>query len=329
MKKLLSIAVLAALGAVSQAQASVTVNINPDAAGVDPVLNVGALDWTVGNALSVADAGESVAAGRAYVGQFFTTYAMARLASFNDGNGNPIGGINLNGPTAATNYEWTFVAGFREQFTAVAAPAGAGTSAFDLIGGPASATNFFEIWYDPTPNSNNLSGKGFNDGILILSGHFASGDGAFTATQAIGAPAGTPVISDLDEFGGDNYPGIDTITGNGSTKGVIVVDSYDASYFISAPQALTLNFTSQQKLAFDQTNPAACFWTGAAYLGGAGNGVDCANTIGALNGVSGPNLQLQADASNSFDGKVPEPGSLALLGLGFAAFGALRRKVAA
>lgn len=324
MKKLISIAVLAALG--SAAQASVSININPDAAGTDPVLSVGALDWTVSSALSVADRGQSVAAG-AQVGQSFMTYTHGKLAAFNDADGIPIGGINLNGPAAATNYEWTFVAGFKQQFSAVAAPAGAGTTAFDLVVG---APSFFEIWFDATPNGDNLSGKGFNDGIKILSGHFVSGSGAFTATQALNQPAGIPDIKPLDQFGANNYNGLQTITGNGSASGSVAVDWYNAAFFLNAPGSLSLDFTSQQKLSFQQTNPSACFWTGAGYLGGAGNAAQgCANTIGTINGVNGPNVQFQVDASNSFTGVVPAPGSLALMGLGFAALGMLRRKVQA
>ena len=150
MKKLLSIAVLAALGAAGQAQASITVNIDPDAGGSNSALNVGTLDWTVGNALSVANSGESLAAGKTGVGQTFTTYAMARLSTFNDGAGDPV--------FLPSTYEWTFVAGFREVFTQVSFPLGAGASKFNIVGSAAAADNFFEI-YVSAKDSSNLTGK--------------------------------------------------------------------------------------------------------------------------------------------------------------------------
>jgi len=337
MKKLMSIAVLAALGAISQAQAATTVSINPDGGpGIDPVLSVGGLDWAPGNALSVAKPGESLSPAVNYVGQVFTTYAMSSLGAFQNAGGSPMFS-NLNNA-----YEWTFVAGFEETYTAVAGTTGAGSSYFTVNAGTSRTTsNFFEIWSDTSKDSNNLTGAGFRNGTLIATGYFAdlgnyaagtAGNGGFIASET--SPGSkTPIIEDLDASpNGNQYVGMQTVQGNGNTQLDIKIDWANPAYFVTVPGSLSLNFTSAQKLGFKQTDPAACFWTGTGYMNGAG-GVDCTgsgsttSTIGTVNGLNGPNVILQTDASSNFVGRVPEPGSLALLGLGCMALGAMRRKV--
>lgn len=342
MKKLLSVAVLAALGAVSQAQASITVGINPDGSA-GPVVNVGSLAWNVGNALSVAAPTESItptpgsSGVGGHAGQVFTTYAMSSLAAFNNGSGTGIF-TNLN-----NTFEWTYVVGFQETLTAFGATAGAGTNAFTINAGTSrTSSNFVEFWADTSKDSNALTGTGYRNGTLVLSGYFAdlgnyaagtAGSGAFTATETA-AGSGVPIIQNLDQFGSNNYVGTRSVIGDGNTQADIRVDYYNPAYFVTAPTVLSINLTSQQKLAFKQTDPAACFWTGSGYMNGAG-GVDCAgvgntaSTIGSINGISGPNVMLQTLATSNFDGTyIPEPGSLALLGLGCVALGAIRRKAA-
>ena len=57
------------------------------------------------------------------------------------------------------------------------------------------------------------------------------------------------------------------------------------------------------------------------------DGITSANTpnnIGAQNGVSGPNFEFQADTATSFT--IPEPGSVALLGVTLAGIAVVARR---
>lgn len=296
-------ATLAAL-AISTAGSALAASVNIDFAGVGTP--VSSLDWNVGNALGKGAIPLSV---DPLSPTAFDLYYHAKLGNYLDSNGNQILGTGLGGA-----YEITTVIGFGEKGFGSAV---VGASNANFVLDPAKPT-FVKFYKDVANNSNNLLGTGFNDGNEFLSGTVVSVLSSNFST--------TGQVQLLDQFGPDNWAGQQSVTGTGGTKILVKVDQINKDeVVITTPIdfdffVFNVNFNTSNNLPFSETNPSQSFWDGVSSF---------APTLGATNGVNGPDIIFQADGNNSFDlAQVPEPSTFVLSGLGLLmAGGLLRRRI--
>jgi hypothetical protein len=225
-----------------------------------------------------------------------------------------VGYINTDGMTmqpagiGAGTYEITAVARFVESVASVDTSGSTAVASFNYVNDPGA---FFEIWFDDTPNSDNGTGGGFQDGVRILEGFvsFAAGNFEVTSTD----PA-VPLDSRPGAGGGNGQL---SVTGIGGTLVEVAVSDFDDSFFLS--DFSWLFFNTNNKLPFRETAPSQEFFNGVIPDLGTINGL---RDIGPQGG--GPDIQFQADANNSF--AIPEPGSITLVALGLAGVLACGRK---
>ena len=158
---------------------------------------------------------------------------------------------------------------------------------------------------------NNLTGVGFGcAGDGILSGRINGGNSSQTAFVL------DPRLPDLDKAGSNDWPGITTLGTSGAASLSATITFVDANYFPDLKVGYNIAVNSSLITPYDQVDPSRRFSTGLVTD-------DTATNIGAVNGVTGPNVIFQADANSSF---APEPGALALGGIALAGLALLRSR---
>jgi len=305
-----------ALGAVAVAPtqaATVTFQFDPTGTGTFGGPALGTLDFAPGNSIAVG----AVPLAESPATTTFTLVTQSHLGTFiaADGSGN----------VPLSTGELTYQGVLRETGTR-------GTIGTTQVGSFVTNGGVFNLYFDSTINRNGITGTGFGDGVRVLSGTVGAGDESVFSINT----AKAPVLLDQHNPApnGDDQHGVKSVSGQGGGQLSLSNITYDANYFKfsgGSPGQLILDllFNTSFIAPFSETEPSDTvvgvtpFYSGAT-PGTAVNGLvgtTCVSEFGATRATP-CDFHFQSDANGSFAGTfVPEPGTLALLGIAFAGFG--------
>lgn len=351
-----AVAVAGAVALASPSQAFVKFNPKGTGGKFGQVLE--RFDWQPGNTLAI---GAQTAVENKFLNDIdggardvdFATSYQAELGTFNF-----VGGPQEQFGDAAMNpnQNLTVVMGFTDR-VAVSTLSPIRLAQFEFVD---TNVDFIEIYLQESPNdANNFQGTNFNSGRLILKADMTGLDQAtFIINDA------TPV--DLDQFGGNNYPGQLTVQGASTvataTGEIMYVDPAYMQVVNQGPQTPDFNITMLTDIGlrdpFITVNPGQQFvgamndFTNilpggfgagpAPVVGGPTPAAGTFGSIGEVNGDStpaffaltgagegrgGPDLIFQTDTSQVFDSAfIPEPLSATLGMMGLGALGLVTRR---
>ncbi|WP_137937870.1 PEP-CTERM sorting domain-containing protein [Chitinivorax sp. B] len=308
--KKLALGIAAGLTLSSGAFAANAVLFDMDGAGgaYAPKL-IDSFDWLPGNALSIGSIGNFAPLPDGTSSQLVYQASLAVLK------------FGPNVFQAPAGKEFTIQASFWEQGSGV----GGSTAVFDL---DSTKPSWVRIFYGDK-NANDKTGGGYGDGTMILEGTVVTQTANIT-NNTIRRPGSFPALGldqKLDD--GDDDGGVMSHQTTGSSELGVKVNFTDSSFFLSDVQSLNIGmeFNSNLRSPFTSINPSDSIVGQTPVYGSNGtmNGMLCQNA-GNPNAVC--DFHFLADGNNTFNAKVPEPTSIALLGLGLGALGlgARRRK---